>query len=390
MSISLDARRLKYASYYDWYYGKLDSLYAVPANQVNGLSIMTPEELPVRFNYFSAASRFFADAALGDSPQDDPYYRIIERCARDWSVTGEFCLAVVDGQLHTYRPDYVFPLAETADFSRLRGFLFVTPLLDSVNQLSGKARVIHYDLSTGRAMETERDYAYGVLEEPRMEGTPIAMTNVIWGNTEDGTYGDLEGLVRELHVRMAFMSSAHNSTDLTLLQLAADSIPGFEGAGDVAPGKVSPKAKSGLGILVQPPLSGESPGQYIERSGDGMRESLEYARFLMGLISVTSGVPDYVYGVSLNQSPSEVERLLFAGQARIGRFRHALTTALASLGIEAQFPSEPFATRKGRVDNLLALLERGVLTTSEVRGALGYSTDGPAMEAIGRRMIRGE
>ena len=47
--------------------------------------------------------------------------------------------------------------------------------------------------------------------------------------------------------------------------------------------------------------AGPSPSSYIERSGTGLQESLEYVRLLLGQLGILSGVPDYVFGIQLGR-----------------------------------------------------------------------------------------
>ena len=84
-----------------------------------------------------------------------------------------------------------------------------------------------------------------------------------------------------------------------------------------------------------------------------------------------SGVPDYVFGVQLGRPANETERVLFAGQAKVNRFRRNVETALAVVGLPIKFSGEPFVTRNERINAILNEYEKGVATLNEVRTALG-------------------
>lgn len=370
----LNPNRLRYGSFFDWYAGNLGSLYTrVAHNQVNGLAQMSPDELTTRFNYFGAASRFYIDAMLGDIPDTVlPYYTLLEKMVRHWAVTGEYCIVVQGGIPHAVRPDYVWPISYIADADTPTGYIFVFPISTPYGSPTGKARVIEYDAFTGQAIASIRDYAVGVLGDRPFDVSPVTIDRVIYEDTGDGFYDDVEGIVRELNIRMAFIQSALNSTSLSLLQANPDRIGNFRGRGDITPKNVAQQGKTGLGLIVEPPFTGEYEAKFIERSGQGLAESLDYMRLLLGQLSVMSGVPDYIYGVSLNQNPSEVERILFAGQARITRLRRAIEGSFAELGVSITFSSDPFTTKRSRINNTVSLFQADIIDRDEARASLQY------------------
>lgn len=372
----LDAERLRYGEYFNWYRGKLESLYSrVADSQVNGLALIPASEMTTKFNYFGAASRFYIDAMLGDVPESVlPHYGLLERIARHWAVTGEYCIVKRGRELRAVRPDFVFPIKHTDDDENIIGFVFVFPEQTTYGTPTGKARVIEYDTATGAAFSSIRDYAVGTLGNLRESVATVRIDNVLWVDTHDGIYDDVQGIVRELNIRMAFIQSALNSTTLSLLQANPDRISGFYSRREITPANVGKAGRGGLGMLVEPPFMGEGETRYIERTGSGLNESLEYMRLLLGQLAVMSGVPDYIYGVSLNQSPSEIERILFAGQARINRLRRAVERTFGELGIPVAFTSEPFTTKRTRVDTALKAFQAGVISVDETRAALGYLT----------------
>lgn len=131
--------------------------------------------------------------------------------------------------------------------------------------------------------------------------------------------------------------------------------------------------KEPLGLTTPSPFSGESGARYVERTGQGLNESIQYIRLLLGQLGILSGVPDYVFGVQLGRPQNETERVLFAGQSRVNAFRSAMSAALGQFGLSVDFGTEPFITRKECVDNLIKQLQAGGLSVSEVRTIMGYN-----------------
>lgn len=122
----------------------------------------------------------------------------------------------------------------------------------------------------------------------------------------------------------------YNTTSLPLIQLDKDSVADGElRGGNVNLAVVKELVTSPLGMNLTPPFSGEEGARYIERTGTGLQESLDYVRLLLGQLGVLSGVPDYVFGVQLGRPNNETERVLFAGQARVNSFRRELETPWA-------------------------------------------------------------
>lgn len=334
-SITLDKDRIEFSKYFEWYNGDFDKLYNVPPTLVNGLSLVErPTDLLTRLNYFAASSKFYINGIMDNIPDVlEPYYELVERMVTHWSIAGDYCLVIQDGVVNTIRPDYVFPIRRKDNRDIITGFYFVFPIPDSPQ----RARVIQYDNLTGKAFENERDFYSNMLED-KTSGTPVEIQEVIYEST-GGYYKDIEGLVRELNIRLALLQLALNSTAIPLLQIATEGMGGgLLGADGITPLRVAGLGKSGLGLVVPPPFTGEEGGRYIERAGTGLEEALGYIRILLGSLAVSSGVPEYVYGISLTQSSAEVQRVMFMGQSRINRLQRAMKNTFAKLGISVEFP----------------------------------------------------
>lgn len=335
MPITVENERLEYPKYFDWYKGNLRSLWNKPPTLINGLQLLeAPNDLLSTLNYFSAASRFYINGILQTIPDElDDYFALIERMVTHWSVTGEYCLVIENGVINTIRPDYVFPIRKPDNYDVIQGFYFIFPIPNSAQQ----ARVIHYDLVSGTARQNTRSFAGGTLED-KTGGQPVNIQAVLYQNTGGGFYKDIEGMVRELNVRFALLQLTLNSTAIPLLQVATEGFGGgLVGADGITPAKVAGLGKTGLGLVIPPPFTGEEGARFIERQGTGLEEALAYIRMILGSLAVMSGVPEYVYGVSLTQSSAEVERVMFMGQSRINRMLRAMRETFATLGIDAQF-----------------------------------------------------
>ncbi|MYC78852.1 hypothetical protein F4X10_24045 [Candidatus Poribacteria bacterium] len=356
MGIKLDSNRLEYRKYFDYYNGRLDSLWNIPPTLINGFQLVTaPNDLKSNLNYFNASSKFYINGILDNVPPElNEYFALLERMVTHWSVTGEYCLVIENGVINTIRPDYVFPIRRPDNRDVIQGFYFIFPAPDETadpsisNFSTSKARVIHYDILTGVATQTTRDIFSNELEEVS-GGTPVNIQGVIWEDTGGGYYNHIEGMVRELNVRFALLQLALNSTAIPLLQIATEGMGGgLLGADGITPVNVAGLGKSGLGLVVPPPFTGEEGARYVERAGTGLEEALAYIRMILGSLAVMSGVPEYVYGVSLTQSSAEVERIMFMGQSRINRVQRAIQNTFAQLGITVEF--QPLDISRGEPD----------------------------------------
>ena len=393
----LNTDRTKYAEYFDWYEGRMDSLFTgVNPTQINGLENVTPAQLSTRFNYFGAISRFFSDAMSGDRPTAaQEAITLLTALTEHWSVTGESCLVFAGGRWGAVRPDYVYPQFNQYDKDVVERFLLVYPQRrlqnfngDRDNRIlyADSARVIDYDVRTGRATLSERQYRHGwVADLPT--GIPVPVGPIIWINTGDGVYQDIDGMVREITVRLNILQSTLNSTARSILQIDKDSIADGAMLAGVTPDRVRNAHATGLGLTVNPPFIGEAEPRYVERSGVGLEESMAYLRLLLGQLAVMSGVPEYIFGVQLAQ-PNETERVLFAGQAKVNRFRRDIENVFEAIGLPIKFGTEPFVTRTQRITSIIDLFEAGIIDRNEARDTVGYAPSLLVGQPSGNRPLR--
>ena len=370
----LDPKRVGYTQLFQWVEGKLDTLYTeVEATSFNGLIYVRPNEVENGLNYFAACLRFYSDAMLGDVPTElQPYIGLLQACTNHWGVTGE-CVIVQDAfGFRAVRPDYFHPIPSTWDSSVFDGYLFVYPLHNEQGTLTGRARVIEIR-SGSPAIETERGYSGGVLQDAEPGGGKVVpLSGIYWINTEDGKVREMSPLVRQINIRMSLTQHGLNKDEFPLLQVDRDNIAdGQLSVGGQTERTIAALARTGFGLTVSPPYIGEEPPRYVERAAPVVDNNLAYIRLLLGQLTIASGVPDYVYGVNLGQPTAETERILFAGQAKVNRFRRELERFFASIGVEAVYAAEPFARRSTRISGILALLTAGVIDVIEARAALG-------------------
>ena len=377
----LDTRRIKYAEHFDWYEGRLDTLFSgVMPSQINGLENVSPAEITTRFNYFATVSRFFTDAMLADIPQIGANaLALLETLTGHWAVTGEACLAQTAGRWTAIRPDYIHPIYNRFDKDIVDRFLFVYPErkenmlyphFENTTLYADAARVIDYDVATGRAFQSVRQYRHGWVADIPV-GTPVAIGPVLWLDTGDGVYNDIEGMVREITVRLNILQGTLNSTAFSILQIDKDSIADGVFLTGVTPERVRNASRNGLGMTVSPPFIGEEGARYVERTGVGLDESLEYLRLLLKQLSVITGIPEYVFGV-VPSNPNETERVLFSGQAKVNRFRRDIERAFAIAGQPVRFAAEPFVTRSERIASIIQQYEKGITSLAETRQALRW------------------
>ena len=388
--MKLDQKRLEYRKYFDWAGGDMTSLLTVAPTAVNGLVIIPPQLISTRFNYFGAVSRFFSDAMLGDLPAVIPAVGgLLENLTDHWAVTGECCIVGGPNGFRAVRPDYVFPVFDPYDIDTITGYVFVFPQRKE-NGFSDVARVITFDVATGAALISQREYREGYVADTPA-GEPINLGPVVWVNTKDGVYQDMEGIVREITVRLNILQIALNSVSFPLLQIDTDAISKGALQTGISQQAVTAAAQNGLGLTVDPPFIGEEGARYIERTGEGLRENIEYMRLLLGQLGVISGVPDYVFGVQLGRPANETERVLFAGQAKVNRFRRDIELAFTLIGQAVKFAGEPFVTRSERIKAILDEYEAGISTQNEAREGLGKPaiTGGNVFTQLVRRLTGG-
>lgn len=377
----LDPSRTLYSRYFDWYEGDIRSLFTVVApTVVNGIGLLGMQNISTTFNYLAALSRFYSAAVMGDLPYaSNRLRRLLSRISEHWSVTGEAFLIRQDGALRTVRPDFVWPISNPYDREQIDQYLFIFPERktqenDWLNEpmSSLRARVIQHDPNTGETFESVRDYSPGVIADtPR--GNPVSPITVQWIRSGEPPYVSVQSIVREICVRLNMLQLALNTTNLPLIQLDKDTLADGRLRGQTPSLKtVSDLATEPLGLTTSPPFSGEEGARYIERSGTGLTESIEYVRMLLGQLGVLSGVPDYVFGVQLGRPNNETERVLFAGQARVNAARVEIEMAFEAMGEKVSFGADPFITRKERVTNVISQLTAGVISTAEARSILQF------------------
>lgn len=392
MTYQLDPDRLRFPTWFDYYQSKLDALFRIPGTVINGLGVLGGlTGITTRFNYFNAVSRFYSAAVMSDLPlMPANVARLVQEAAEHWSVCGEACMVQTGGTIRMVRPDYVFPVLNRFDREQVDKFLFVYPRRDdqegdfgNIPAASTSARVIEYDVATGEAFEAIRSYeGGGIGDGPR--GNPVGIDRVVWIRSGEPPYPIVESITREICIRLNTLQLALNTSSLPLIQIDKDSLSDGELRGKTATiTEIAELLKSPLGLTAVPPFSGEEGARYVERAGTGLVESMDYVRMLLGQLGVLSGVPDYVFGVTLGRPNAETERVLFAGQARINAFRRELEDGLASLNIETHFANEPFVTRTERQNLIVQQYEAGLVTLNEARGALGYEqrSDGDGLRS---------
>lgn len=347
MALVLDIRRQKYTEYFEYYEGEMDRLFSLPKSLVNGLFLLNITDIQTRFNFFRAASDFYGSAVLDQSPDElGPFYPLFERLVHHWSVTGEYCVVVENNVVNTIRPDYVFPLYNRYNRDIIDQFFFIFPLnvrdITHFQEFSTlqEADVVRYEVATGLSFRSRRTLAGNSLSDGEPE-TPANVQRVFWEDTRQGFYRSIEGLVRELNIRMAIFQLALNSTSVPILEVQSEGVSGgLLGTETITPAKVAGLGKSGLGLTIPPPFTGQNGARYVERQGNGLEESMGYIRMLLGSLSVMSGVPEYVFGTNLSDSTANVERVMFMGQSRVNRMFRSVENVFGELGVPITFTNE--------------------------------------------------
>lgn len=372
----LESNRIRLREYFKWYEGDLTSLFSVGATPINGLELVKASEMDVKYNYFAASSNYFDDANSNDLPYSDPdATQLILDVSEHWSVSGDYCIAVSESGIKAVRPDFVHPVYNQYDRTQLDRILLVYPFVRRPGEHypngAQTARVIEYRVADDVAYESiRRIHGNNLFDSPL--GTPVAV-RVLYHDTKDGNYDKLESLVRQLIVRQNILQGYFNVTALPILQMDKDEVLGgrFRGRTATQSQLVEAARPSGLGLTIPPGFIGEQDRRYIEASGAANAEVFEYMRLLLSQMAVTASVPDWVLGTELGRPTTESERILFAGQAKVNRFRRSLESMLASIGIDMKYTTEPFVTKTMRERAVIQQFLDGIITLDEVRVALG-------------------
>ena len=388
MTIQLDPQRTALRRHFDWNSGRLDSLFRISGNAVNGLGLIGAENVRTRFNYFAAISRFFATAVEADLPSlaaEPALERLVGRLAEHWSVANEACIVGFPGDpssLRAVRPDFVHPIYDEYDDENITGFLFVYPqmrrdegIFSYESAVAERALVVQYDVATGVAFRGIREYTgSAVADGPR--GEPVDIGQVAYIKTGAPVFQTVESLVREICIRLNILQLALNTHSMPLVQINVDAIRDGELSRkrELTFEDIKRAATGPLGLTLTPPFSGEEGAAYIERNGRGLEESIAWLTHLQSQLGILSGVPDYVFGIDLQRPQESTERVLFSAQAKVQSFRRLLASALSgTFGIEvlADLASRPFTTAGDRSKQTLEQLAAGVLTRDEARESLG-------------------
>ena len=89
--------------------------------------------------------------------------------------------------------------------------------------------------------------------------------------------------------------------------------------------------------------------------------------------------------MQLDRPAAQTERVLFAGQAKVNRFRRNVEEAFKLMGWDVEFTNEPFSTKTERVNAIINQFKEGIITKDEIRKALGWDQSGNIIDRIRRR-----
>ncbi len=364
-----DEKRSLFHQYKDWYDGKHSSLYTSLSPSVsNGLKHIPPANAVTYFNAFSLISRFYNDQFLADLPVGF-HNGFISRMIRDWSITGDCAYMLYQGRLMDIPARNIVPIYDsTGDLER---WIIYRPIKSHTTPLFDRARVINYNVQTGQASLTIRNYRPGWIDDTPNIGSPVSVSNLRYITTDDDLYADLRNSIIEINIRMNLINVSLNSSSYPVLQIDTNSVSNGKYRGKaVSTAELFTLVNDGLGITITPPFTGETGASYVERSGTGLTESLEYLDKIMHNLGIQSGVPDYIFGIRTGNN-SDSERVLLTAAARIGSFRLLLASALAEIGITLPLSAEPYVSRSQRVQTAINLFEKGIIGLQEARQVLG-------------------
>ena len=358
-------------------------MFQIPGSVVNGIGLLGGENIWTRFNYFQAVSKFMASSVETDLPATATprLEQLLAKASEHWSVANECCLVGDKESLTAVRPDYVHPVYSRYNDDIIERILFVYPDRDPevinfshTTVASTTAQVVEYDVATGTATQAIRAYNPGeVADEPK--GSPVDIGRVVYIKTGGPTYSIMEPLVREICVRLNMLQMALNTTSMPIIQIDKDKInDGLVANRQLSLMDIKNIATGPLGINLKPPFSGETGASYIERTGRGLTESMDYVKMLIDQLSILSGTPQYIFGID-TKPKAETERVLFSAQSKVNAFRRQLNEGMREYGIDIKFSPNPFITRSERNKIFIEQLEAGIITTAEARELLGYGNE---------------
>lgn len=395
--------------WYDWYLGNYKDLFTGARNIQNALGFLNPNQNGTLFNYFRASSGFYQHALLGESPSitsrdtrkndwiQTNYADIIKALQQGvkwWSIKARCVFFVSRGQLRAVDPSNYFPVVSPWDTDFVVGHIFAYPYYSGKRETNNS----FYIPDTIRFVKYSEMENVNRIETYRLEGTSVGqllstqdanIDGVYSIDTDDGYYGNISTIVREIMVRQAAIQSTLNTTVFPILQLDVTDIGDKEFEDKpLSPERLNLLNTRGLGVLIQPPTRDEGDNKYIERSGTGLAEAFEYYRILFSQLSIISGVPPLVFGVDLGRSASqdERERLLFSAQSRVSTMRRAVEDGVISLinymtsipgDVEVNWVNEPFASINSRQNQVINQYVSQLISLQEARAALGYKGDIP-------------
>ena len=382
----LEQKRLDLARFFDYAENRLDDLFKIPATPVNGLTYLYDgAAVEVRFNFFKVLSDFYKNTILSDlSEPDAARYNLVSQLAENWAVSGEFCLSQdASGVVRSIRPDFIHPVYSRYSRDDIERLLIIYPEIerqferDGTNQpiAARSARVIDYDMATGLAYESERDYTYGrVADGPR--GNLIDGLKLYFVQLEDSPYGAIETIVRDICVRLNILNVGLNTSSIPILETNDSALtyavnihlPDKEL--DAAQIAARSGISSGLGIIAHRNFETDPAARYVERSGIALNESIQVLTLLMSQLGIQTGLPEMVFASRVGQKQIQNESLLYQARAKSRAFKHSLIDTMRQVGQPVIFGSDNFTSETENIDNVLKLLNAGLIDETRARELL--------------------
>jgi len=224
----------------------------------------------------------------------------------------------------------------------------------------------------------------------RISSTTVTPQAIHCFDTDESFYPEMKSLLREFIVRINALQVSLNSSIKPYLFIPSGVInaPVFAGMSsddlakvqmDFTSEKANPLSSDrwGRGGVIEGSLAASVEPKFVERTGAGLSESFDYLTELAAMMSLSSGVPNSVFGVtrgSVGETHSSRERTIFAAQSRVNKVRRLLIKLFReSLGITLEFPHDAFASVNSKFDSALQAYNSGIITLNEAREALGQS-----------------
>ena len=390
----------------DWYQGNYHTLLPASSSVDNGMSLINGQ--PIRYPLFRLTSDFYANAALGDMPtyssenealnqwmQENfaSLDKVLRRGTHYWSIDDVAVFATqADGSVEAINPLFYFRVGTPDVPDRLVGHILAIRYTEKDANLQlhpeiklppNRCRVIK--LRDGVATEQTFSYAPDIVGQPLTPEQPSPVTNICVAGGWDPWYGSAREVAAALIITLSVQGVQLNRyanrplyVPMQIMDALRQELP--------QPGATMSAAMAAFNNLTRPAIGISGMDDMKVGYGD-LQEDFDsrsdYILTLWDSYFLSSGLPPSSFGIGIGRNASGLarEKAQDAASARVEAYRRdlaeCLPTIIRGMGapegeITFNWSSPPFQTREGRVEEILSLYDRKLITPNEARLALGW------------------